>query len=156
MPSVSKLCDRFARCEECGTEFVYTPAEQRQAQAEGSGTGLPRLCAGCRALDRRMRARQMTGTVKWFDRRKGFGFLVSDAGDAIFMHRSALAEGTPAPRRGQRVEYQTRPGEKGLEAIAVRLVAPCEPAVGSDEEIAEAEIGRPDPLQGTDGGRQNE
>jgi superfamily II DNA/RNA helicase len=61
------------------------------------------------------------GTLKWFDRRRGFGFIARDGGPDLFMHVSAL-EGTDAGRiaQGQRVAFFVGRGRKGEEARGVR------------------------------------
>jgi len=56
-----------------------------------------------------------TGVVKWFNERKGFGFIVRDSGDGdIFVHHSAiLGEGFKTLNEGDRVEYVVTQGQKG-------------------------------------------
>ncbi len=64
------------------------------------------------------------GFVKWFDNRKGFGFLVSDAcpGD-IFVHYSNLEqEGFRSLKDGEAVEFELVEGEKGPYAVQVRTI----------------------------------
>ena len=65
-----------------------------------------------------------TGVVKWFNERKGFGFITPDEGsDDLFVHHSNIKmEGFRTLRQGQRIEYDTGDGRKGIEAINVR---PC-------------------------------
>jgi CspA family cold shock protein len=63
-----------------------------------------------------------TGKVKWFDSDKGFGFLARDDGGEVFVHSSALPEGTTALRQGQRVEFGIVEGRKGAQALQVRLL----------------------------------
>jgi CspA family cold shock protein len=54
------------------------------------------------------------GTVKWFNGRKGFGFIVDDAGQDVFVHFSAIQmEGYRVLEEGQAVEYEMEQGEKG-------------------------------------------
>ena len=65
--------------------------------------------------------RPATGTLKWFDPVRGFGFIAPDAGGRdVFVHRSALSETQQVPAEGTRVEFLSRPGPKGLEAVELR------------------------------------
>ncbi|MBB3060724.1 CspA family cold shock protein [Microbulbifer rhizosphaerae] len=58
-----------------------------------------------------------TGTVKWFDESKGFGFLEQESGPDVFAHFSAIADtGFKTLIEGQRVEFTVAKGPKGLQA----------------------------------------
>ena len=60
---------------------------------------------------------RQTGTVKWFNGTKGFGFIEQDAGGDIFVHFSAIAgEGYRNLEEGQRVEFSVTEGPKGPQA----------------------------------------
>ncbi|QUL78978.1 cold-shock protein [Brevibacterium sp. SMBL_HHYL_HB1] len=63
-----------------------------------------------------------TGTVKWFNAEKGFGFIQPDDGSAdVFTHFSAIeATGYRELTEGQNVEFDSEMGAKGLQAIRVR------------------------------------
>ena len=62
-----------------------------------------------------------TGTVKWFNDAKGFGFIEQDNGeDDVFVHFSAIdAEGYKTLREGQAVSFEVEQDEKGLRAANV-------------------------------------
>ena len=61
-----------------------------------------------------------TGTVKWFNDRKGFGFITLENGDDVFVHYSALqGEGFKSLKEGDTVEFDVTQGEKGPQAANV-------------------------------------
>ncbi|NLK42447.1 MAG: cold shock domain-containing protein [Planctomycetes bacterium] len=63
------------------------------------------------------------GTVKWFDPKKGFGFVVSESGEDVFVHYSNIeATGFRCLRSGQVVEYQPIQTHQGLKAQTVRFL----------------------------------
>jgi CspA family cold shock protein len=66
-----------------------------------------------------------TGTVKWFNDSKGYGFITPDEGTKdLFVHHSNIAgDGFKTLAEGARVSYEAREGEKGPEATEVTLVA---------------------------------
>jgi CspA family cold shock protein len=65
----------------------------------------------------------MQGTVKFFNAEKGFGFISREDGDDVFVHFSAIqADGYKSLDEGQRVEFDTTQGRKGLEAQNVRVI----------------------------------
>ena len=63
-----------------------------------------------------------SGTVKWFSDEKGFGFITpSGGGEDVFVHHSGIqGEGFRSLREGDRVEFDTTDGRKGLQAVNVK------------------------------------
>ncbi len=64
-----------------------------------------------------------TGTVKWFNDGKGFGFIQREDGPDVFVHFSALAgDGFRSLQEGQSVEFEVTQGPKGPQAANVKPV----------------------------------
>ncbi len=65
-----------------------------------------------------------TGTVKWFNDAKGFGFITQDAGgEDLFVHfRSIQSSGFKSLQEGQKVSYVAVKGQKGMQADQVRVI----------------------------------
>ena len=63
------------------------------------------------------------GTVKWFNEKKGFGFLAREDGDDVFVHYSAIqGGGFKKLEEGQQVEFEVQDGPKGPQAVNVTAV----------------------------------
>ena len=63
---------------------------------------------------------RVTGTVKWFNATKGFGFLAQPGGEDVFVHFSAIqSDGYRTLQEGQTVEFTVSKGPKGLQASNV-------------------------------------
>ena len=59
-------------------------------------------------------AERVTGTVKWFNDSKGFGFIEREGGDDVFVHHSAIqGEGFRSLAEGAQVEFEVVQGQKG-------------------------------------------
>ncbi|MDZ4158270.1 MAG: cold-shock protein [Anaerolineaceae bacterium] len=66
---------------------------------------------------------RVTGTVKWFNTSKGYGFISRENGPDVFVHYSAIqSEGFKNLEEGQQVEFTIEQGPKGLQAAAVLLI----------------------------------
>ncbi len=64
-----------------------------------------------------------TGTVKWFNATKGYGFITRDSGGDVFVHYSAInSKGYRSLEEGQRVQFEIVEGQKGLQAQDVNIV----------------------------------
>ena len=62
------------------------------------------------------------GTVKWFNDKKGYGFLSQEDGNDVFVHYSSIEqEGFKTLKEGQSVEFEVQDGPKGPQAINVKL-----------------------------------
>ncbi len=62
-----------------------------------------------------------TGTVKWFNAEKGYGFISQSEGADVFVHFSAIqSNGYRSLEEGQQVEFEVQEGPKGLQAASVR------------------------------------
>ena len=63
----------------------------------------------------------MDGTVKWFNRKKGYGFITPESGSDVFVHHSAIqGEGYKTLSEGQEVEFEIEKGPKGEKAVKVK------------------------------------
>jgi len=64
-----------------------------------------------------------TGTVKWFNSSKGFGFISREEGNDVFVHYKAIAgEGFKTLDEGDKVEFEVEEGPKGLQATNVSKI----------------------------------
>jgi cold shock protein len=62
-----------------------------------------------------------SGKVKWFDNKKGFGFISQDTGPDVFVHHSSiLCTGYKTLDEGESVTFEAVPGDKGLKAQSVQ------------------------------------
>jgi CspA family cold shock protein len=63
------------------------------------------------------------GTVKWFDPKKGFGFVLNDDGEDVFIHYTSIeGDGFRCLRNGQVVEYEEVVSDKGLQGKEVSIL----------------------------------
>lgn len=67
-------------------------------------------------------AERESGTVKWFDAKKGYGFISRQQGEDVFVHHNAISgEGYRLLEEGQEVEFDVTQGPKGLQAENVTV-----------------------------------
>ena len=66
---------------------------------------------------------RQTGTVKWFNDEKGFGFITSQSGDDLFVHFKAIqSDGFKSLKEGQQVSFIATRGQKGMQAEEVQVI----------------------------------
>ena len=64
-----------------------------------------------------------TGRVKWFDEKKGFGFIEREEGNDVFVHFRAInSDGFKTLTEGQEVEFEVEQGQKGPQAANVQII----------------------------------
>jgi cold shock protein len=82
-----------------------------------------------------------TGAVKWFSGEKGYGFISPDGGgDDVFVHFSKIeGSGYRSLDEGAKVQFETEPGQKGLQATGVRVVGGADQGASSAVEVAESQ-----------------
>ncbi len=68
---------------------------------------------------------RLTGTVKWFNAQKGYGFIVPDnGGKELFVHYSAIqSDGYKTLKEGQKVEFEVEQSDRGEKAVNVTVVS---------------------------------
>ena len=78
-----------------------------------------------------------SGTVKWFDSKKGFGFILNAEGKDVFVHFSSIeGDGFRSLKDGEQVEYEQIAGDKGLLARHVKRVGPKEKISFPSESVS--------------------
>ncbi|MHC4996186.1 MAG: cold-shock protein [Planctomycetota bacterium] len=88
------------------------------------------------------------GQVKWFDPKKGFGFIHGPSGQDVFVHYSHISsEGFRALKDGEWVDYELIEGDKGWQARSVQQIADQPP---SDNPAAAPSAGAEDPAPPSD------
>jgi CspA family cold shock protein len=115
------FADKMLQCKDCGTQFLFTVTEQREMADSGQPVEDPELCPKCRRRSPPTIAAggRQRGKVKWFSRRRGYGFIIVEgSGEEIFVHRTDL-EGAYSLQKGQEVEFEIEATPKGPEAVRV-------------------------------------
>ena len=77
------------------------------------------------------------GKVRWYDVDKGYGFLVTDEGEDVFVHASALPDGITSLKQGARVEFGIVDGKRGKQALTLIVHEPAASVVKSTRKPAE-------------------
>ncbi len=99
-----------------------------------------------------MSSGQGSGTVKWYNPEKAYGFITTEDGRDLFVHRNSIADGRPWLIDGQGVEFVLRQGQKGPEAGDVRVVQDVEEIPASRQRLYDNASGREGGGNGYGGG----
>jgi len=115
--------DTLVTCSSCGKQFIFTVETQRKMAERGLEIEVPETCPDC---EQRLRYGGLHhGRIKWFSVEKGYGFITTDGGSEIFVHRNSVSPteaGTrPALEEGQEVLYDIEASPKGPQAVRVTL-----------------------------------
>jgi len=107
----------------CGTgadtESSLTDAERAALEALGDEMAAA-MAADTTPKVKIKGSERQTGTVKWYNAAKGFGFITSQSGQDVFVHRRSIVDGSIL-QEGQIVDYVEVPGQKGPQADDVRI-----------------------------------
>ena len=80
------------------------------------------------------------GRVKWFDAKKGFGFIIGPDGKDVFVHYTHIeGDGFKTLRDGETVDYELIQGDKGYQAHSVHAIATADPAPDDDSPAPDAD-----------------
>lgn len=113
--------DKILRCVGCGADFLFTIEEQRELVSKGLAPR-HRYCQACRPSVKARR--EYEGLVKWFDDRKGYGFIEWNEGEDVFVHYSSIrSQGFRTLQEGERVCFRVEESDKGLQALDVIRVS---------------------------------
>ena len=106
-------------CDVSGSGCIYLiPNSKRCANEYGEGPDANNKDSG-----RNLQMGNQTGTVKWFDEKKGWGFITTDENVEVFVHYSAInTNGFKTLKDGQRVQLTITQGEKGPQAATVAVI----------------------------------
>lgn len=113
--------DKILRCVGCGADFLFTIEEQRELVSKGLAPRR-RYCQACRpSVEVGL---ECEGRVKWFDDRKGYGFIEWNEGEDVFVHYSSIrGQGFRTLKEGEKVRFRVEEGDKGLQALDVIQVS---------------------------------
>ena len=107
-------------CQRCGRGFILTANYCDLRARRGAEVVVPVLCPTC--FLNKGPLPKMRGKVKWFDPRKGYGFIVAEEGMEVFFHqRQILGNSRKEMNEGQAVRFHMRDTMKGPEALNVEL-----------------------------------
>lgn len=108
-------------CQRCGRGFMFTATYRDFLARRGAKVVVPVLCMSC--FFKAGPLPKQRGRVKWFNRRRSYGFIVTEENEQIFFHQQQLVEGGESkPHEGRAVRFHVRYAAKGPEALNVELL----------------------------------
>jgi CspA family cold shock protein len=120
-------------CQRCGRGFIVTESYLDFLARHGAKIKVPMLCMTCFVKAGPLPKQQ--GEVKWFNRKKRYGFITAEGGEEVFVHeRQILNSQGSTPREGQHVRFHRGHSRKGPEALNVVLSDASDPATRSHVE----------------------
>lgn len=110
-----------AENEKKTAKSVFAVAKADVLKAEMKGLSMSESAKLVKMAIKNAKAQTRSGIVKWYDVKKGFGFISQDSGEKdVYVHSSEI-QGAKFLVEGQRVEYEIKQGPKGLQASNVRI-----------------------------------
>jgi cold shock CspA family protein len=116
----------ISRAEISSSEFAPSSPSSRRSQWQSNPSfdlhARLRRARIRRGIQHRKWMNMATGTVKWFNDSKGFGFITpSEGGEDLFAHHTAIQmSGFKTLKEGQKVEFEVKRGPKGLQAANIK------------------------------------
>jgi cold shock CspA family protein len=112
---------KAAICQQCGSGFIQTSSYLDLLARRQVHVVVPVLCPTCFLTKGPLPKER--GKVKWFNPKKHYGFIISEAGEEVFFHRDqVLRPDHPDPKEGQDVRFHLHYPIKGPEALNVELI----------------------------------
>lgn len=109
-------------CQRCGRAFSTSPTYLDFLARRGVRVVVPVLCPACFTKTGSLPKRR--GQVKWFNPRKGYGFVTTEEGEEVFFHETQLVENDGMElSEGRQVRFHVHFPRKGPEALNVELMA---------------------------------
>jgi CspA family cold shock protein len=109
-------------CQRCGMSFVMTPNYADFLARHGIKVVLPVQCLNC--YWKAGPVPKQRGRVKWFNARRGYGFIVGEGEQELFFHQNQLVgENNGGPHEGQAARFHVGYAAKGPQALNVELAS---------------------------------